>query len=83
MAGWALAVVIVAQVAFGIHYGSHLAYVTYAEKVEAQQVLRNINHESDGEVKFNLDIFEPASLLRERARILQEHHLNVFAGPSG
>jgi hypothetical protein len=81
--GWALVVIVTAQVAFGIHFGSHLAYVTYTEKAEAQHVLQNINHESDGEVRFNLNIFQSAPSLREQARILQEHHLSVFAGPSG
>lgn len=81
-ASWALAVIVIAQVAFGMHFGSHLAYVTYTEKVEAQHVLRNINHEPNGEVQFNLDFFRSAELIRAQARILQEHRLSVFAEPS-
>ena len=79
---WTLAVVFLIQIVSGDHYASHSAHLTYTEKAKAQQVLRNIDHETGWVVSLNLNIFEDATRLRAWARILEEHHLSVFASTS-
>ena len=81
---WAIVVVlvvIVVQIPFGIHYGIEGASSQYSYDVTSASVLRNIDHESNSQVRYYLYWFEPPSVVREQARTLEEHHLSVF--PSG
>jgi hypothetical protein len=81
VARWAIAIVIVVQVAFGLHYGNAGARTIYADDVTAARVLRNINHESDGQIVYRLYIVGPASFVRKQAHLAQAHHLSLFSSP--
>jgi hypothetical protein len=76
VAAVALAAIVI-QLAFGIHYGlegarsEHQDYVTYAA------LTRNIDHESDGTVRY-LYFVETPEWIREQVAFLREHHLSLF-----
>ena len=70
---------IVIQIPFGIYYGLQGGRNQYVFDVKSASVLRNIDHEPDGPVRFYLFFLEPAASIRERARVLEEHHLSLFA----
>jgi hypothetical protein len=80
---WVVAIIIVVQIAFGLHYGIDGARTNHTYQVQAVRVLKNIDHSSDGSVETSLYLFKPASFIRQRARIAQQHHLSVFAGGTG
>jgi hypothetical protein len=70
--------VIVLQIGAGLHYGPTGARENYEFKAQGAQVLKNINHSSDGQVQYYLNIFEPASWIRWQAHFAEEHHLSLF-----
>ena len=74
-----LLVAIVVQIPFGIYYGMQGGRNQYVFDVKAASVLRNIDHASNGQVSFYLFFLEPPASIRERARVLEEHHLSLFA----
>jgi hypothetical protein len=74
-----LLVAIVVQVPLGIHYGLQGGKHQYAFNLKAANVLRNINQASNSEIRYYLYFLEPASTVREQARVLEEHHLSLFA----
>jgi hypothetical protein len=67
------------QVVVGTHYGLRNAHSFHAYEVTSADALRSIDHLSNAQVRARIDVFVPASYLRARARILQEHRLSVFA----
>lgn len=75
---WILLAVIVVQIVAGLHYGPTGARENYEFKAQGAQVEKNINHSSDGQVQYYLNIFEPASWIRMQARVAQDHHLSLF-----
>jgi len=72
-------VAILVQIPFGLYSGVKQGRVDHAGAVEAASVLRNIDKESASALTYYLCFFEPASWVRERAHVLEEHHLSVFA----
>ena len=74
-----LLVVILIQIPFGIYHGVQGGRNQYVFDVKAASVLRNINHAPNGEVSFYLFFLEPPASTRERARVLEDHHLSLFA----
>ncbi len=72
-------IVIAVQIPFGIHYGLQGARQWYAYDVRAVTVLRNIDQVRDGEIILYLYPLSSASFVRQQARVLEEHRLNVFA----
>jgi hypothetical protein len=79
MARWVVVAAIALQLALGVHYGLSGARSDYKYQAEAVKVLRNLNHTSNGPVEYFLDIFEPASWIRQQARVVEDHHLSIFA----
>jgi hypothetical protein len=71
-------VAIVVQIVVAIPNGIGNARSTHSFDVKAASVLRNIDHESNVEVRFYLFYFKSDAFIRDRARVLQEHHLSVF-----
>ena len=79
---WARVVVlsaIVVQVPLGIYNGVHGARTDHANDIVAAATLRNIDHVSDTELIRGLIVSKPPSWIREQAKTLEEHRLNVFA----
>jgi hypothetical protein len=74
-----LLVAIVIQIPFGIYHGVQGGRNQYVFDVKAASVLRNIDHAPNGEVSFYLFFLESPASVRERARVLEEHHLSLFA----
>lgn len=74
-----LLVAILVQVPLGIHYGLQGGKNQYAFNLKGASVLRNINQASNSEVRYYLYFLEPTSTVREQARVLEEHHLSLFA----
>jgi hypothetical protein len=74
-----LLVAILVQVPLGIHYGLQGGKHQYAFNLKGANVLRNINQASNSEVRYYLYFLEPPATVREQARVLQEHHLSLFA----
>ena len=69
---------IVVQIPFGIYNGVQGARFNHAQDVKAATTLRNINHVSDSEL-VRRPCEQSASWIREQAKTLEEHRLNVFA----
>ncbi len=80
---WALAVVIVVQIGFGLHYGIEGARADHARQAQAAHVLRNIDHTSGGVVAFYLYPLQSVPYLRQQARIAHLRHLSLFAHDKG
>jgi hypothetical protein len=78
VARWVVVAAIALQLALGVHYGLSGARSDHEYQAEAVKVLRNLNHTSDGSVQYFLDIFEPASWIRQQARVVEDHHLSIF-----
>jgi hypothetical protein len=74
-----LLMAILIQVPLGIHYGLQGARIQYVFNVKAANVLRNIHDDSNSQVRYYLYFLEPTSTVRAQARVLQEHHLSLFA----
>jgi hypothetical protein len=83
VARWVLAAVIVVQIAFGLHYGPQGARTDHAYQAQAAHVLRNINHTSDGVVGYYLYLLQSPAFIRRQARIVEMHHLSLFAPGAG
>ena len=82
VARWTLAVVIVVQIALGVHFGVQRARELHASSEVAAQVLRNIDHTTNSTIQFPLDPYYPEAFVRQQARIAQKHHLSLFANPT-
>ena len=82
IARWTIAAVVVLQIGFGLHYGTKGIQRTYASKVKAARVLRNIDHASGGQIFGQLNFVYSPSFIRQQARVAQLHHLSVFSGTS-
>jgi hypothetical protein len=78
-AAWILASVIVIQSLLGIHYGVTRAKGYHADNVRAAAVLRNINREPDA-VEDTVAPYYSKSAVDQGARVLENHHLSLFAG---
>ena len=74
-----LLVAIAIQIPFGIYHGVQGGRNQYVFDAKAATVLRNIDHAPNGEVSFYLFFLEPPASTRDRARVLEEHHLSLFA----
>ena len=70
---------IAVQIVFAIPNGIQNERSNHSFNVKAASVLRNIDRASNGDVRFYLFIFESDAFIRQRARVLQEHHLSVFS----
>jgi hypothetical protein len=70
---------ILVQIPLGIHYGLQGGKNQYAFNLKGATVLRNIDQASNSEVRYYLYFLEPVSTVREQARVLEEHHLSLFA----
>jgi hypothetical protein len=70
---------IAVQIVFAIPNGIKNERTNHSFNVKAASVLRNIDRASNGDVRFYLFIFESDAFIRQRARVLQEHHLSVFS----
>jgi hypothetical protein len=77
---WCLVPIIIIQMALGLYNGLDLAASNHRLQLHAVEVLRTIDHQSNGTVSYYLYLFEPADFIRREARVLKEHHLSVFAG---
>jgi hypothetical protein len=76
---WIVALIAIGiQIPLGFYYGVHGARSSYVYDVKVTRVLRNINHVSNDSL-IALYPFEPASIIRDRIRVLELHRLNVFA----
>jgi hypothetical protein len=73
-----LLVAILIQIPFGIYHGVQGGRNQYVFDVKSADVLRNIDHVSNGEVSFYLFFLESPASVRARARVLEEHHLSLF-----
>jgi uncharacterized membrane protein YhdT len=82
-ARWVTAVVVLLQVAFGLHYGIAGARKTHAYDVQAANILKSIDHDSDHTVEYSIDVFGQVSFIRRQVRIAQVHHLSVFSDAGG
>jgi hypothetical protein len=80
---WATAVVVTVQVAVGVHYGIAGARKTHAYDVQAANILKSIDHDSDHTVEYSIDVFGKVSFIRHQVRIAQDHHLSVFSDDAG
>ena len=74
-----LALVIVLQIGLGLHYTVRGLRDDYAYKSSAVRVLRHINVESNFQVVIHLYLYKSPSFIRNQARVLEEHHLSLFA----
>jgi hypothetical protein len=70
-------VAIVIQLAFGIHYGLEGARSEHQDYVTSATLTRNMDHESDGTVRY-LYFVDTPEWIREQAAFLREHHLSLF-----
>ena len=76
---WIVALIAIGiQIPLGIYYGVHGARNSYDYDVKVTRVLRNINHASN-DALIALYPFEPASIIRDRVRVLEVHRLSVFS----
>jgi hypothetical protein len=80
---WIIALVILVQIGFGLHYGPEGARNDHAYQAESAHVLRNIDHTADGPVGYYLYLLEPVPFIRREARVLKAHHLSLFAPGNG
>jgi hypothetical protein len=80
---WVIAIVIVVQIVFGLHYGPEGARSDHAYQAQAAHVLRNIDHTSNGAVGYYLYLLEPVPFIRREARVVKAHHLSLFAPGNG
>jgi hypothetical protein len=80
---WCLVPIIIVQVALGLYNGLEQAASNHRYQLQAVEVLRTIDRQSDSTVSYYLYLFKPADLIRREARVLKEHHLSLFAGDKG
>ena len=76
---WCLAPIIIIQMGLGLQNGLELAASNHRYQLHAAEVLRTIDHQSDGTVTYYLYLFKPADFIRREARVLKDHHLSLFA----
>ena len=77
---WCLAPIIIIQMALGLQNGLDQAASNHRYQLHAVEVLRTIDHQSDGTVTYYLYLFKSADFVRREARVLKDHHLSLFAG---
>ncbi len=68
------------QVVFSVSLSFSGAQQLHDDEVRAVAVARNIDHEPNGMVEFDLYFVRTAKWLREETRFLQDHHLAQFGG---
>jgi hypothetical protein len=73
-------VLIVVQVVFSAHYGLEAARQNHQIAQSNAAVVRNIDHESNARIEYDLGVFlaEPPDWFRVRLHFLREHHLAPF-----
>ncbi len=71
---------IIIQVAFSVHYGLQGARQQHQAYIAAATATRNVDHETDGALKFRLGLFTTISgkTLRDDIDFLRQHHLSLF-----
>jgi hypothetical protein len=78
----AVIAVIVVQIAFSVPNSIKGARDNFVYQAKGAQLLRDINHSSDGEIVYYLSVFDTAAFIRSQTLTLEKYHLNVFAGRS-